>query len=77
MAEILITSGLAFAGTNMDDILILMILFAAAGSRKERLCITAGQYLGMGLLTQMCIRDRGLRLTTIYIWLDLICKEVT
>ena len=58
MAEILITSGLAFAGTNMDDILILMILFAAAGSRKERLCITAGQYLGMGLLTQYC---RGLR----------------
>ena len=55
MAEILITSGLAFAGTNMDDILILMILFAAAGSRKERLCITAGQYLGMGLLTLISI----------------------
>lgn len=48
MAEILITSGLAFAGTNMDDILILMILFAAAGSRKEMLCITAGQYWGWG-----------------------------
>lgn len=54
MAEILITSSLAFAGANMDDILILMILFAA-GSRKERLCITAGQYLGMGLLTLISI----------------------
>ena len=57
MAEILITSGLAFAGTNMDDILILMILFAAAGSRKERLCITAGQDLGMGLTGRVsCLR---------------------
>ena len=36
MAEILITSGLAFAGTNMDDILILMILFAAAGSSAAK-----------------------------------------
>lgn len=33
MAEILITSGLAFAGTNMDDILILQTVDKAQGSR--------------------------------------------
>ena len=48
MAEILITSGLAFAGTNMDDILILMILFAAAGSRKEGFVLQPGSIWGWG-----------------------------
>ncbi len=46
----LLTAVTAFAATNIDDIFLLMLLFAQTRSRRDRLRITAGQYLGVGLL---------------------------
>lgn len=40
----------AFASTNLDDILVLTILFAQAATARERSRIVLGQYLGIFLL---------------------------
>lgn len=51
MVEALISSAAAFIGTNIDDIFILMLLFAQTADRVGKGRIAAGQFLGMGLLT--------------------------
>lgn len=51
MTEVILTSLISFASTNIDDIFILMLLFAQAFSRRNRLHIVCGQYLGIGVLT--------------------------
>ncbi|WP_428964655.1 cadmium resistance transporter [Micromonospora fluostatini] len=56
MADLLGTAGGAavlFAATNIDDIVILTVLFVAARStgRPRPWQIVAGQYLGIGVLT--------------------------
>ena len=55
MTEVILTSIVSFAGTNIDDIFVLMVLFAKAERRQERAKIVAGQYLGIGLLTLLSI----------------------
>ena len=55
MTEVILTSIVSFAGTNIDDIFVLMVLFARAERRQERAKIVAGQYLGIGLLTLLSI----------------------
>ena len=55
MTEVILTSIVSFAGTNIDDIFVLMVLFAQAERRQERAKIAAGQYLGIGLLTLLSI----------------------
>lgn len=50
MWEAFAASAAAFAATNIDDIFILMMLFAQCG-KDDRGAVVAGQYLGMGLLT--------------------------
>ena len=50
MAQVIITSVLAFVATNIDDIVVLMLLFSAAGAGKIYKIIL-GQYLGIGILT--------------------------
>lgn len=42
---------MAFAGTNIDDIFILMILYAQAEDSRGIMSVTAGQFLGLGILT--------------------------
>lgn len=42
---------MAFVGTNLDDILILTVLFAQCGSRREKKEIWLGQFVGIALLT--------------------------
>lgn len=49
--EKLMIDVVAFASTNLDDILVITILFAQAGSRRERNRIILGQYLGISILT--------------------------
>lgn len=39
-----------FTATNLDDLILLILLFSQAESRLERYQIVAGQYLGFGLL---------------------------
>ena len=36
MTEVILTSIVSFAGTNIDDIFVLMVLFAQAVRRQER-----------------------------------------
>jgi cadmium resistance protein CadD (predicted permease) len=46
-----VTAVMAFAATNFDDILVLMVLFANVNANLRRRHIIAGQYLGFtGLL---------------------------
>ena len=49
MLETLLSAALAFAGTNTDDIFILMILYAQAEDRRGTMSVTAGQFLGLGI----------------------------
>ena len=51
MLETLLSAALAFAGTNTDDIFILMILYAQAEDGRGTMSVTAGQFLGLGILT--------------------------
>ena len=41
--EIILTAAASFAATNLDDILILTLLFSQAETRPDRLRIIAGQ----------------------------------
>ncbi len=49
------TAAAAFAAANLDDLLLLTLLFAEAGRSAGRYRIVAGQLLGMGALTAACI----------------------
>jgi cadmium resistance protein CadD (predicted permease) len=46
---------LSFIATNLDDVLILMMLFAQAVGARARLRITLGQYLGIFILFAVSI----------------------
>src|SRR5688572_26253502 len=48
MIQTIITSMLAFASTNVDDIFILMLFFGSRANKPST--IFAGQYLGIGAL---------------------------
>ena len=45
------TAAAAFFATNLDDLFVLMLLFGQTESTGGRIGITAGQYLGIGVLT--------------------------
>ena len=49
MLTSIFTSIIAYTGTNIDDIFVLMILLASAGAAKGSLI--AGHFLGVGLIT--------------------------
>ena len=51
MGEALLASVAAFAATNLDDLLVLMLLFGQAEDRLSRWKICLGQLLGIGVLT--------------------------
>ncbi len=51
MTEGILTAALSFAATNLDDIVILMLLFSAARDARGRAAVTSGQFLGVGILT--------------------------
>lgn len=55
MFTITMASILSFISTNIDDIFLLMVLYAQAKDEKSRRLITAGQYLGMGALVGISI----------------------
>lgn len=62
---------LAFASTNVDDIFVLMLLYAQASEKREKRRVTLGQYLGIAFLTGLSIVGAwGTRvLFSEYIWL--------
>lgn len=55
MVKTIATSIAAFCSTNVDNIFILMLLYAQATGAKERRQIVIGQYLGIGVLTGLSI----------------------
>jgi cadmium resistance transport/sequestration family protein len=53
MTDLLLTAfkgAMAFTATNLDDVIILMLLFSQVGTAFRRRHIVAGQYLGFGAL---------------------------
>lgn len=52
MFETLIAAVIAFVSTNIDDLVINMLLFAGADDRKGR-SIATGKYLGIGVLLML------------------------
>ena len=54
MLKSVLTSIIAYAGTNIDDIFVLMILLAQAPKGTKGRLI-AGHFLGVGILTVVSI----------------------
>lgn len=50
MLEIALLSAMAYAGTNIDDMVINTLFFSIAQSRRELRGIVLGKYLGIGAL---------------------------
>ena len=50
MSTALFSSLLAFIGTNIDDIIILMLFFSVSASEYDRMKVVLAQYSGLGLL---------------------------
>ncbi len=55
MLETIITAILSFASTNIDDIFVLMILYAQVNEKMKKRDIVLGQYLGIGILVALSI----------------------
>lgn len=55
MATTFLTAVVSFASTNIDDIFVLMILYAQTQNRRGIIQIIIGQYLGIGCLTALSI----------------------
>ena len=48
MTEGILTAALSFVATNLDDIVVLMLLFSVVRNARN---VMAGQFLGVGILT--------------------------
>ncbi len=55
MLPIILTTTLSFISTNIDDIFMLMLFFAPCQSLRAKTKVTAGQYLGIGVLTSLSL----------------------
>lgn len=55
MFNVIVTSIVSFISTNLDDILVLMILFVSIGNGMEKRAIFIGQYIGIGCLVLVSI----------------------
>ena len=55
MATTFLTAVLSFASTNIDDIFVLMILYAQMQNSKGIIRVVAGQYFGIGFLTALSV----------------------
>ena len=55
MLQTVIEAIVAYAATNIDDLLVSLLFFAQAKSRKEDWQIVFGKYLGIALLTAISI----------------------
>ena len=53
MLETILTSIAAFAGTNIDDLFVDVVLFAQADGKAAKRSVVAGKYIGIGILFLM------------------------
>jgi cadmium resistance protein CadD (predicted permease) len=62
----------AFVATNLDDILLLVLLFSQSRQRRSALAIVGGQYLGIGLLVLVSLSGQLGRALVPDSWLGLL-----
>lgn len=55
MISVIISAIISFISTNIDDILVLMILFSKADSKDKRKYVFIGQYIGIGILVLISV----------------------
>lgn len=55
MLSSIITSIISFASTNIDDIFVLMLLYAQVDIKMKKKYIVIGQYLGIGILVVLSL----------------------
>ena len=75
MGEAVFAAAAAFAATNIDDLLVLMLLFGQAEDRLSRRKICLGQLLGIGFLTAVsavCAVGLGMVAQRHLRWLGLV-----
>lgn len=54
MALVIAASVIAYITTEMDDLLLLLVLFSRAKNKTERTCIIVGKYIGLALVVCCC-----------------------
>lgn len=72
MLEAIISSAGAYLSANIDDVAVLMILLIRAGTMREKLKVTAGQFLGIGILTALSLAGGRLLALIPQAWLGLL-----
>ena len=55
MAEFIVTSVMSFISTNIDNIFVMMLLFAQVGGDMKKRHVVIGQYIGIGILVAVSI----------------------
>ncbi len=55
MTKTFLTAVLSFASTNIDNIFVLMILYAQVQNSKGIIRVVTGQYFGIGFLTALSV----------------------
>ncbi|MBP0980536.1 MAG: hypothetical protein J6Q18_03130, partial [Oscillospiraceae bacterium] len=50
MMEIILLAAVSFAATNIDDMLLNMVFFAACTTEKEKWSVTAGKFLATAVM---------------------------
>src|SRR5574344_686955 len=54
MALVIVASIIAYITTEMDDLLLLLVLFSRAKNKSEKTCIIIGKYLGLAIVVCCC-----------------------
>ncbi|MGN0986695.1 MAG: cadmium resistance transporter [Otoolea sp.] len=60
MIETIVTLIMAYIGTNIDDMFVNMLFFAQAESRHAMWSVTAGRYIGVGIVVLICFLGAGM-----------------
>ena len=55
LAELIATAAIAFAATNVDDLVVLAVLFSRRDKRFHARHIVLGQYLGFAMIVGGCL----------------------
>lgn len=72
MLEAIISSAGAYLSANIDDVAVLMILLIRAATVREKIRVTAGQFLGIGILTAVSLAGGKLLSLIPQTWLGLL-----
>lgn len=54
MFAVVLTSIIAYVSTEIDDLLVLFVLFSRTKERDERVAVVVGKFVGLALITCCC-----------------------